>query len=232
MDLSKPGTSQLSGSMDASQTDLIKLYEEAAAELENIQKLLNSSQTISLAQRIALRNTYNDLIPKAGHLKELAEENDPRRKVSILKIPEDGVGFSYTRIFASHLDSKVKHVDVFDPYIRSTKQVRYFEEFCLMLSEKCINLTDIYLETKLESDQISADSQIQRLNKLKDSLKSKNITINVAYDPNAHDRGVFVDNGWSFYLLRGFDIFKSKQADQSLRKCRSTSVIYIFRPPF
>ena len=122
-----------------------------------------------------------------------------------------------------------KEVTIEDPYIRLQHQIQNFVRFsetCLKSgSIKTINLVSSY------DDRTGLADISEKLEDLKQSLLESDIVLNVALNPNMHDREIRLDNGWHIKIGRGLDFYQRPGSwfevganDLTLRKCLETKV--------
>jgi ATP-dependent Lon protease len=137
-------------------------------------------------------------------------------------------GHSYESIFGPYLDSAQKIV-VEDPYIRATHQIQNFVRFCEAVVN-CSTVTHIKLITGYDSSAQLAEMK-EKLADLKQSLLELDITLEIDFNPNLHDREVRIDNGWVIKIGRGLDFYQRPNSryeigagDLSHRKCLETKV--------
>ncbi len=71
----------------------------------------------------------------------------------------------------------------------------------------------------------------ENLDELKQSLLEMDVTLEVLFKPNLHDREIRIDNGWIVKIGRGLDFYQKPQSwfsvganDLSLRPCLETKV--------
>ena len=137
-------------------------------------------------------------------------------------------GHSYETIMGPYLRG-AKEVTIEDPYIRLQHQIQNFVRFCETChksgSIKTINLISSY-DDRTELADIS-----EKLEDLKQSLLESDIILNVALNPNMHDREIRLDNGWHIKIGRGLDFYQRPGSwfevganDLTLRKCLETKV--------
>lgn len=137
-------------------------------------------------------------------------------------------GHSYETIMGPYLRG-AKEVTIEDPYIRLQHQIQNFVRFCETClksgSVKTINLVSSY-DDRTELADIS-----DKLEDLKQSLLESDIVLNVALNPNMHDREIRLDNGWHIKIGRGLDFYQRPGSwfevgtnDLTLRKCLETKV--------
>lgn len=137
-------------------------------------------------------------------------------------------GHSYETIVGPYLRG-AKEITIEDPYIRLQHQIQNFVRFCETClksgSIKKINLISSY-DDRTELAEIS-----EKLEDLKQSLLESDIVLNVALNPNMHDREISLDNGWHIKIGRGLDFYQRPGSwfevganDLTLRKCLETKV--------
>lgn len=137
-------------------------------------------------------------------------------------------GHSYETIIGPFLRD-AKEVTIEDPYIRMPHQIQNFVRFCetCLKSEsiRTINLVSSYDSTA----QLAEFSE--RMEDLKQSLVEADVILNIAINPNLHDREIRIDNGWHIKIGRGLDFYQKPGSwfevganDLTLRKCLETKV--------
>lgn len=138
------------------------------------------------------------------------------------------VGHTYDSIIGPYLLS-AKVVEVEDPYIRLTHQVQNFVRFCEAVV-KVPTVKKIRLVTSTGEDDDWAQAA-ERLEELKQSLLESDVELEIAVNPNLHDREIRIDNGWTVKIGRGLDFYQKPDSwfalgsnDLSLRPCLETKV--------
>jgi ATP-dependent Lon protease len=137
-------------------------------------------------------------------------------------------GHSYESIMADYLQGASKVV-VEDPYVRLPHQIQNFVRFCEMIVShptiRHIKLVTNYDDTLQQGE---AESKLQDLGQ---SLLELDIVLEVAFDPNLHDREIQLDNGWVIKIGRGLDFYQKPATwhdigsnDLTLRRCLETKV--------
>ncbi|NXR06398.1 MITD1 protein, partial [Semnornis frantzii] len=152
-----------------------------------------------------------------------------------IRIEENATGFCYEKLFQEYLTETVSEVWVEDPYIRQAHQASRcllynFLRFCEMIVKgpckvKTIHLLTSYDEGSGRSQQVSGLEEIQQ------SLRSYEVTLNIAFSSSIHDREIRFNNGWMIKIGRGLDYFKKPRGrfsigycDLDLRPCHETTV--------
>lgn len=137
-------------------------------------------------------------------------------------------GYSYETIIGPYLRG-AKEVTIEDPYIRMPHQIQNFVRFCETClkagSVRTINLVSSYDSTA----QLAEFSE--KMEDLKQSLVEADVVLNIAINPNLHDREIRIDNGWHIKIGRGLDFYQKPGSwfevganDLTLRKCLETKV--------
>ncbi|RYG90165.1 MAG: BREX system Lon protease-like protein BrxL [Alphaproteobacteria bacterium] len=137
-------------------------------------------------------------------------------------------GHSYETIIGPYLRG-AKEVTIEDPYIRVPHQIQNFVRFCETClksgSIRTINLVGSYDSTA----QLAEFSE--KMEDLKQSLVEADVVLNIAINPNLHDREIRIDNGWHIKIGRGLDFYQKPGSwfevganDLTLRKCLETKV--------
>jgi hypothetical protein len=141
-------------------------------------------------------------------------------------------GHSYETIIGPYLRG-AKEVTIEDPYIRMHHQIQNFVRFC----ETCLksgSIRTINLVSSYDSTAQLAEFS-EKMEDLKQSLVEVDVVLNIAINPNLHDREIRIDNGWHVKIGRGLDFYQKPGSwfevganDLTLRKCLETK-IDIFR---
>ena len=166
--------------------------------------------------------------PAVGQVQAGAEPVSSHPKEQHFTILYGDTGHSYETIMGPYLRG-AKEVTIEDPYIRLQHQIQNFVRFsetCLKSgSIKTINLVSSY------DDRTGLADISEKLEDLKQSLLESDIVLNVALNPNMHDREIRLDNGWHIKIGRGLDFYQRPGSwfevganDLTLRKCLETKV--------
>lgn len=169
-----------------------------------------------------------DIQREVGNVQAVAELVYSQPKEQHFTILYGDTGHSYETIMGPYLRG-AKEVTIEDPYIRLQHQIQNFVRFCETClksgSIKTINLVSSY-DDRTELADIS-----DKLEDLKQSLLESDIVLNVALNPNMHDREIRLDNGWHIKIGRGLDFYQRPGSwfevgtnDVTLRKCLETKV--------
>lgn len=145
-------------------------------------------------------------------------------------------GHSYETIIGPYLRG-AKEVTIEDPYIRMPHQIQNFVRFC----ETCLkagSIRTINLVSSYDSTAQLAEFS-EKMEDLKQSLVEADVVLNIAINPNLHDREIRIDNGWHIKIGRGLDFYQKPGSwfevganDLTLRKCLETKVdIFRFDEP-
>ncbi len=137
-------------------------------------------------------------------------------------------GHSYETIIGPYLRG-AKEVTIEDPYIRMPHQIQNFVRFC----ETCLkagSIRTINLVSSYDSTAQLAEFS-EKMEDLKQSLVEADVVLNIAINPNLHDREIRIDNGWHIKIGRGLDFYQKPGSwfevganDLTLRKCLETKV--------
>jgi ATP-dependent Lon protease len=137
-------------------------------------------------------------------------------------------GFTYESIVGPYLEG-AKTVHVEDPYIRMTHQIQNFVRLCETIV-KCPTVRKITLVTGYDGTS-HFQEQESKLADLKQSLLEIDISLEIRFDQNKHDREIRLDNGWVIKIGRGLDFYQKPDSwfslgsnDFSLRPCLETKV--------
>ncbi len=151
-------------------------------------------------------------------------------------VPENSKGWSYKRLFASHLKG-ASEITIRDPYVRMFFQVRNFMEFLQMVHEIVEEGDEVKVHLVTQSDPDSCVKQEENLNQLVDSFTGSKVAFSWEFDhgTNFHARNIITDTGWKITMDRGLDIFQKyetgpfslEQAMQEARLTRGVEVTYI-----
>jgi len=151
-------------------------------------------------------------------------------------IPENTKGWSYKRLFASHLAGS-KKITVRDPYIRLFHQARNLMEFLQMVHELVPEGDEAEVHLVTQSDMESCVKQEESLNKIGEAFSGSKIafTWDLEHNPNFHARSITTDTGWKITLDRGLDMFQKfeggafslEQSLQDMRLTRGGEVTYV-----
>ena len=183
-----------------------------------------------------------DSVVKTSPSVTLGQVNEPAAPASPLvpTVPDTGLkeqhftilygdtGYCYESIVGPYLNT-VKEVVVEDPYIRITHQIQNFVRFCETVL-KTATVKKITLVTSSDSKAQQDDTQ-DKLEELRQSLLEVDVVLDIAFNPNLHDREIRLDNGWVIKIGRGLDFYQKPGSwfevgsnDLSLRKCLETKV--------
>jgi ATP-dependent Lon protease len=151
-------------------------------------------------------------------------------------IPENTKGWSYRRLFASHL-SGAKQITVRDPYIRMFHQARNMMEFLQMVHELVPEGDEMEVHLSTQSDMETCVKQEESLNKIAEAFSGSKVafTWELEHSPNFHARSITTDTGWKITLDRGLDMFQKfeggafslEQSLQDMRLTRGAEVTYV-----
>ncbi|WP_433660725.1 BREX system Lon protease-like protein BrxL [Nocardia sp. CA-128927] len=133
-------------------------------------------------------------------------------RTGLLDIRENTLGQSYRSLLIPHLRGATV-IDIVDPYIRQTHQLRnLFELLCEVVAAKSeeteirVRLTTVE-ETKNAEVQIL---QLAGLSEIQAVMQEAGVEFTCEFgDPKSeHDRWIETDTGWRIQLGRGLDIFE------------------------
>jgi ATP-dependent Lon protease len=151
-------------------------------------------------------------------------------------IPENTRGWSYKRLFASHLRG-AKKITVRDPYIRMFHQARNLMEFLQMVHELVPEGDEVEVHLSTQSDMETCVKQEESLNKIAEAFSGSKVafTWELEHSPNFHARSITTDTGWKITLDRGLDMFQKfeggafslEQSLQDMRLTRGAEVTYV-----
>ena len=153
-----------------------------------------------------------------------------------LTIPENARGWSYRRIFASHLQG-ARRITVQDPYIRIFFQVRNLMEFLQMVHGLVPEGDEVEVHLVTQSDPDTCEKQAEFLDQIVESFTGSGVSFSweLSPSPNFHARCVETDTGWRISLDRGLDLFQKFESGafsleagvQEARMMRGAEIIYL-----
>jgi ATP-dependent Lon protease len=159
---------------------------------------------------------------------EKPEPEIPALKEQHYTIHYGATGYSYESIISPYLEG-AKSVEIEDPYIRASHQIRNFIQFCEAVI-KTPSIKKITLCTSYD-DQTNMVEFSERINDVKQSLLELDIELDTKINEHMHDREIRIDNGWTIKIGRGLDFYQKPDSfysvgvyDQSLKKCQETKV--------
>lgn len=150
------------------------------------------------------------------------------------RIRDNQSNISYNSLFGDYLVGATS-LTIEDPYIRHPYQFRNLMELISLMLNKNPDAEDlkIHLITYNEEDYLQQSAEY--LEDIKLSLEEENVEFTYEFDDKAHDRSLYLDNGWRIVLGRGLDIWQKSlgrfgiaEYDQSKRKCRQFDIV-VFR---
>jgi ATP-dependent Lon protease len=187
--------------------------------LADLPEQINETETQPEAMPVAVASVAAAL-PETGHV----------------VVPENLKGWSYKRLFASHL-SGASEITIRDPYVRMFFQVRNLMEFLQMVHETVEDGDEVKVHLVTQSDADSCVKQEENLNHLVDSFTGSRVAFSWEFDhsTNFHARNITTDTGWKITLDRGLDIFQKyetgpfslAQAMQEARLTRGVEVTFL-----
>uniref|UniRef100_A0A8C4X0D9 MIT, microtubule interacting and transport, domain containing 1 n=1 Tax=Eptatretus burgeri TaxID=7764 RepID=A0A8C4X0D9_EPTBU len=188
-------------------------------------------ETTDGAKKIRYRQKISDYMDRAEQIKQqVCKEKEAGKYHEQIKIPDNGIGYSYSKLFQPYLDNTLKEVWVNDPYIRQIHQITNLQRFCEMLLKGPAKVKIINLLTT-QDDMRHTKEQTNSLEELRKSLQNYGVILNIKYSNTLHDREIRFNNGWIIKIGRGLDYFKKHQGrfsigywDYDLRQCHETTV--------
>ena len=151
-------------------------------------------------------------------------------------VPENTKGWSYRRLFASHLKG-ARQITVSDPYVRLFFQTRNVMEFLQMVHEIVPEGDEVSVELVTQPDKETPSRQEENLNQMVSAFTGSRVAFSWKFDPspNFHARSITTDTGWKITIDRGLDIFQRfetgpfslEQAIQDARLTRGAEVTYL-----
>jgi ATP-dependent Lon protease len=151
-------------------------------------------------------------------------------------VPENTKGWSYRRLFASHLVGARK-ISIRDPFVRLFFQARNLMELLQMIHDLVPDGDEVSVNLITQSDAETAVKQAEHLNQIASSFIGSRVAFSWELDhsPNFHARSITTDTGWKITIDRGLDIFQKfesgpfsvEQAIQEARLTRGAEVSYL-----
>lgn len=170
------------------------------------------------------------------HTEQLPAHAENLAETGHVIVPENSKGWSYKRLFASHLKG-AGEITIRDPYVRMFFQVRNLMEFLQMVHELVEEGDEVKVHLVTQSDPDSCVKQEENLNQLVDSFTGSKVAFSWVFDHsnNFHARNISTDAGWKITMDRGLDIFQKyetgpfslEQAMQEARLTRGVEVTYL-----
>jgi ATP-dependent Lon protease len=153
-------------------------------------------------------------------------------------ISEGETGHTYESIVGPYLNKAIT-ITVQEPYVREYYQIQNFVRFCEAVV-RLSSIRKISLVTKFD-DNTQQQDVLNKLSGLQQSLRDKNVALNIQIKPSVHDREIRIDtqdgdrcSGWVIIIGRGLDFYQRPDDrfgigvnDFSLRPCRETSVVIL-----
>ncbi|RYP96100.1 BREX system Lon protease-like protein BrxL [Bifidobacterium pseudolongum] len=191
------------------------------------------------------------VLPEAEEQQTTQAEEDPsaaqptlsplERRQALAKpgevtLDENDRGWSYNKLFGPYV-AGVQHLELTDPYIRVSHQMRNLAEFLEMVRNNADphQPVHVHLITKEDGDVYRAKQQLEMFAQLKHNYAQMGIELTFAFDDTIHDRELRTDTGWKISLGRGLDIFQ-RYSDkdwlnpetriQQMRRIKSCTFIY------
>ncbi|EDV24930.1 MIT domain-containing protein 1 [Trichoplax sp. H2] len=188
-------------------------------------------------QKLFIRDKVKKCLNSAEKVKSIIAQKKAKNKhssqVTQEKISDGSTGYDYDTIFDRCLDDSVTSVEIDDPYIRNSYQVRNLVRISELLLRKT-KVKNITLLTGQELEKDKRHTQCTHLEELRMSLQSHNVTFMYSFSDTLHNREIRFNNGWKVIIDRGLDYFKPFKSqfaigyfDFNYRVCKETSVTYI-----
>jgi ATP-dependent Lon protease len=133
----------------------------------------------------------------------LTSRPEPKR----ILIQENESGHSFQRLFGEYLEGATR-IEIQDPYIRKTHQVRNLLEFIQVLVNGKEEGDEIQLHLRTASGEIKMTEIEPKLRDIMDELINVDIKFTYEFDESIHDRYISTDTGWRILPGRGLDIFQ------------------------
>lgn len=209
---------------------------DATATQEPARRRLNELEVPPPAEVAAVAPvTQAQVATETAPVPAHATPSNPALETAVAELKEQhftilygDTGHSYESILGPYLRG-AKAVFIEDPYIRLQHQIQNFVRFCETLL-KTPSVKKISLITGYDGNTQLADIA-EKLEELKQSLLELDVELEVKLNPNMHDRGIRLDNGWVIKIGRGLDFYQKPGGwfevganDLSLRKCLETKV--------
>lgn len=151
-------------------------------------------------------------------------------------VPENTKGWSYRRLFASHLKGARK-ITIRDPFVRLFFQARNLMELLQVIHDLVPEGDEVSVNLITQSDAETAIKQAEHLDQIASSFIGSRVAFSWELDasPNFHARSITTDTGWKIMIDRGLDIFQKfesgpfsvEQAIQETRLTRGAEVSYL-----
>jgi ATP-dependent Lon protease len=151
-------------------------------------------------------------------------------------IAENQTGISYRKLFGDYLQGAAK-IELVDPYIRRTWQVRNLLEFIQVLLAVKEEGEEIDFHLITDNGEMSKTELEQHLDRIQDSLINVDVkfTWEIASGKKLHARHIITDTGWKISLDRGLDIFQRfdgglfslESVSQEARYCKGFEITYL-----
>ena len=151
-------------------------------------------------------------------------------------VPENTKGWSYRRLFASHLKGARK-ITIRDPFVRLFFQARNVMELLQMIHDLVPEGDEVSVNLITQSDAETEIKQAEHLDQIASSFIGSRVAFSWELDhsPNFHARSITTDTGWKIAIDRGLDIFQkfesgpfsAEQAIQETRLTRGAEVSYL-----
>jgi ATP-dependent Lon protease len=151
-------------------------------------------------------------------------------------VAENQTGISYYKLFADYLRG-ARQINITDPYIRLSFQIRNLMEFFQMLLMIKEEGEEINVHLVTDHGDVSRDELKQKLEELYQNLMNTDITFSFEFAEkhSIHARSITTDTGWKITLDRGLDIFQRydhslfsiEGLSQEARFCKSFEITYL-----
>ncbi len=151
-------------------------------------------------------------------------------------VAENQTGISYHKLFSDYLNG-AKRIDVIDPYIRRTWQIRNFIEFIQVVLAVKEEGEEVHVHLITDNGDMRKTELERQLQNIQDNLLNVDIdlTFEIASKKQHHARSITTDTGWKISLDRGLDIFQRfdsglfsiESASQEARFTKAFEITYI-----
>jgi ATP-dependent Lon protease len=200
---------------------------DANLGIENIKNKPNSSQETTAKKSDGLTENQDLILVKSDNESTQSSSKLPLAERHY-RIHYDAIGYSYQTILGDYLHG-ADEIIVEDAYIRHQHQILNFLRFC-ELAIRLAKPKKIKLITKYD-DEAEKSEALSKLATIGESLKAHDVEFKIEIKENLHDRHIFLSNGWTVKIGRGFDIYQRPDdwlhigaSDMDLRPCLETSV--------
>lgn len=140
-------------------------------------------------------------------VKVVIAKKTPQAKPKNLIVQENDTGYSYEKLFSDYFKG-VKRLEIQDPYIRATYQVRNLMELIQVAIAQKEEGDEIEIHLRTAIGDYYEEEVNSKLQDLMDQLVNVDVKFTYEFDESIHDRFITTDTGWRIILGRGLDIFQ------------------------